>query len=196
MAVEATPQGPQKNGNAKQVFARFFLQRGDALATIVVLASGLGIGVLTLALLPNLKGVGLVGLETFFVVSIAGVFGSEGQRLDQGQIRRGVVAAWVAAFFALLAVGNGIQTSGSVIATTLSQYWWAFTLVFTTYIAGRSAETITTTLKPSGSNGSTGDKNKTPPSATRVATLPSTTGPSVLPATKISDTVPDSGTET
>lgn len=134
-------------------FKGFFTERGDRLASAIVLLAALVVSIWVIHEWSNLYGVGVVGLITFFLVAIAGMFGSrEGQHLDQGQIRRAVVAAWVTTFFALLAVGNGIQTTGSVIANTLSQYWWAFTIVFSTYIAGRSAESIATTLKPKSSS--------------------------------------------
>lgn len=131
----------------KHQFAGFFTKRGDRLASAGTLVVALAVALWIISEWPNLYGVGMVGLTTFFFVTIAGMFGTdEGKHMSQGQVRRAVVAAWVTTFFALMAVGSGIQTTGSVIASTLSQYWWAFTIVFTTYVAGRSAESIVTTL--------------------------------------------------
>jgi len=134
-------------GGAKARLFGFFSERGDAFAALVILALGLVLGFFIIYYWRSLFGVGVLGLVTFFIVLVAGMFGStHGALLDQGQIRRGVVAAWVAAFFGLLAVGNGIQATGSIISNTLSQFWWAFTLVFSTYIAGRTVESVTQTV--------------------------------------------------
>jgi len=143
-------QPPPQNWSEARARARlsllnFFVERGDILMAMAILTLGLILGIVILNYWRNLFGVGVVGFLIFFIVVIAGMFGSSGSPMDQGQIRRGVVAAWVAAFFALLAVGNGIQATGSVIANTLSQFWWAFTLVFSTYIGGRTVESVAQT---------------------------------------------------
>jgi hypothetical protein len=122
--------------------------RGDLWLTMAILVVGLLVGIGIIYTWRTLFGVGILGMFTFFIVLVAGmVTSSPVPILDQGQVRRAVVAAWVVAFFGLLAVGNGIVATGSVIANTLSQFWWAFTLIFTTYIAGRTVESVTQTLK-------------------------------------------------
>lgn len=128
-----------------ETFVKFLLENGVLWLTMLVLVIGLVVGIYTISTWRDLFGVGILGLEVFFIVLIASMISSSKISMDQGQMRRAVVAAWVAAFFGLLAVGNGIVATGSVIANTLSQFWWAFTLIFSTYIAGRTVESVTQT---------------------------------------------------
>lgn len=138
------PQASDTSYDAvRKTVIRFFLERGDTLMAMLILLIGLGAGVYAIYSWRDLFAVGFLGLETFFLVVIAGMFVGNGQKsMDQGQVRRAVVAAWVAAFFGLLAVGNGISATGSIISNTLNQFWWAFTVVFSTYIAGRTIESV------------------------------------------------------
>ena len=133
----------RKTSIVRSTFVKFLTENGILWLTMTVLVIGLSLGIYTIWIWRDLFGVGVLGLETFFIILIAGMVNSSKTPMDQGQVRRAVVAAWVAAFFGLLAVGNGIVATGSVIANTLSQFWWAFTLVFSTYIAGRTVESVT-----------------------------------------------------